>query len=160
MTIESEGRDPGGNYVDPVDSSGDGRSGDSGAAIRRLQAQELPARGRLTRPDGRPSASRAPTRAIAANADHGVDINRNYGVEWGGPGTGTNPYPDPDFLTYHGPEPWSEPETRAFRDFVREHPADRPDHEPHVHRPDAPPAGHRALRPGAGRGAAAGAWVT
>ena len=45
-----------------------------------------------------------------------MDPNRNYGVEWGGPGTSS----DIEDLTYHGPEAWSEPETRAMRDFLRD----------------------------------------
>ena len=39
---------------------------------------------------------------------HGVDLNRNFGHDWA-PLTGEY---------YSGPEPWSEPETRAFRRFV------------------------------------------
>lgn len=44
----------------------------------------------------------------------GVDLNRNYGFEWGGVGS-TGLKCD---LTYRGTEPFSEPETRALRDFV------------------------------------------
>jgi hypothetical protein len=55
----------------------------------------------------------------------GVDLNRNYGGFWGGPGTaGTVPEPtserpaglaDP---TYRGPGPFSEPETQNIRELV------------------------------------------
>lgn len=45
----------------------------------------------------------------------GVDLNRNYGAFWGGPGAAAEP-PDP---TYHGPSGFSEPETRAVRNLVR-----------------------------------------
>jgi protein MpaA len=41
---------------------------------------------------------------------HGVDLNRNWGRRWA-PLTGQY---------YSGPRPWSEPETRAFRDFIHE----------------------------------------
>ncbi|MGJ8636265.1 MAG: M14 family zinc carboxypeptidase [Phycisphaerales bacterium] len=42
----------------------------------------------------------------------GVDINRNWGHEWGGPGSSGNSSSD----TYRGPVPFSEPETSALRD--------------------------------------------
>ncbi|MEQ9716324.1 MAG: M14 family metallopeptidase [Candidatus Asgardarchaeum sp.] len=45
----------------------------------------------------------------------GVDLNRNYNFSWGYEwGASSNPS-DP---TYHGPYPFSEPETQAFRDFI------------------------------------------
>jgi zinc carboxypeptidase len=49
--------------------------------------------------------------------DRGVDPNRNYGVEWGGAGSGNDVWD----LTYHGPSPWSEPETEGFRRWLRDH---------------------------------------
>jgi Zinc carboxypeptidase len=44
----------------------------------------------------------------------GVDPNRNYGAFWGGPGSSG------DFFTqtYHGPGPFSEPETQNVRELV------------------------------------------
>lgn len=48
----------------------------------------------------------------------GVDLNRNYGYMWGTGGSSANPRSD----TYMGPEPFSEPESRAVRDFVVAHP--------------------------------------
>jgi carboxypeptidase T len=48
----------------------------------------------------------------------GVDLNRNYGYRWGGPGSSGAPADD----TYRGPAPFSEPETQAVRDFVEAHP--------------------------------------
>jgi hypothetical protein len=59
--------------------------------------------------------------------DLGVDLNRNYGEQWGGPGTeherdGTFPE-DPESgsfgITYHGPGAFSEPEVQGFREFTR-----------------------------------------
>lgn len=44
----------------------------------------------------------------------GVDINRNYSVQWGQPGASTNPTD----VTYCGTGPFSEPETQAQRDLV------------------------------------------
>jgi hypothetical protein len=47
----------------------------------------------------------------------GVDPNRNYGFNWGGPGSSA----DVTSQSYHGPAPRSEPEVRAVWDFVRTH---------------------------------------
>jgi len=52
----------------------------------------------------------------AAFRDTGVDPNRNYGVDWGGPGTSSQRLS----LVYHGPAPWSEIETDSFRRFIRD----------------------------------------
>ena len=45
----------------------------------------------------------------------GIDLNRNYGAFWGGPGSGASA----GVLgqTYRGPAPFSEPETEAFHRF-------------------------------------------
>ena len=44
----------------------------------------------------------------------GVDNNRNYGSNWGGPGASSNP----NDQSYRGPGPFSEPETRAVKELV------------------------------------------
>lgn len=44
----------------------------------------------------------------------GVDLNRNWGYEWGGEGSSGTQNND----TYRGPSAFSEPETQALRDFV------------------------------------------
>ncbi|GIJ50724.1 peptidase M14 [Virgisporangium aliadipatigenens] len=44
----------------------------------------------------------------------GVDLNRNYGGFWGGPGASTNWSSD----TYRGSEPFSEPEAQNIRELV------------------------------------------
>jgi murein tripeptide amidase MpaA len=46
--------------------------------------------------------------------DNGVDPNRNYGEQWGGPGTSSQQ----NSLVYHGTGPFSEPETQAVRQFL------------------------------------------
>ena len=51
--------------------------------------------------------------------DDGVDLNRNYGFQWGLDDEGSSA--QPGSVTYRGDDPFSEPETRAVRDFVAEH---------------------------------------
>jgi uncharacterized repeat protein (TIGR01451 family) len=51
------------------------------------------------------------------DGSYGVDLNRNYGYMWGYDNIGSSPTPSSD--TYRGPSAWSEPETRAVRDFVQ-----------------------------------------
>ncbi|MEZ4814668.1 MAG: M14 family metallopeptidase [Bdellovibrionota bacterium] len=48
------------------------------------------------------------------NGRFGVDLNRNYGYEWGGGGASTSEASD----TYRGPAPFSEIEIQNIRDFV------------------------------------------
>lgn len=49
----------------------------------------------------------------------GVDLNRNYGYNWGDGfgGSSSDPYSD----TYHGPDPFSEPETQMAKAFIEAH---------------------------------------
>ncbi len=49
---------------------------------------------------------------------YGVDLNRNYGYEWGHNSGSSG---DPGSNTYRGPEAFSEPETRALRDLCLAH---------------------------------------
>lgn len=49
----------------------------------------------------------------------GVDLNRNFGYQWGCCGGSS---PDPPDATYRGPAPFSEPESAALRDFAASHP--------------------------------------
>jgi hypothetical protein len=44
----------------------------------------------------------------------GVDPNRNYDAQWGGPSTSLNPCSD----IYHGVKPHSEPEVKSLTDYV------------------------------------------
>ena len=46
---------------------------------------------------------------------HGVDLNRNFEVAWGERGASD----DPRSPIYHGPSPFSEPESVALRDLLR-----------------------------------------
>ena len=120
VTIESEGLNPDGSYEDPVDSGGSsGDQGNGSGAYKRKTCTDhdepaneaIPCIARtsyLATPD--------PTDGPDDPADRGVDPNRNYGVEWGGPGTAS----DPEDLTYHGPNAWSEAETESVRRFIRD----------------------------------------
>lgn len=53
-------------------------------------------------------------RAQNRNGSYGVDLNRNYGHGWGTGGSSSDPNSD----VYMGPSAFSEPETRAIRDYV------------------------------------------
>ena len=92
-TIESEGRNPDGSYEDPVDSGGEpGRdtSGDQARARAPTSARtaRIPTRRRrCPASPARATTSARPDGHGERPADRGVDPNRNYGVEWGGPGT-------------------------------------------------------------------------
>ncbi len=47
---------------------------------------------------------------------YGVDLNRNFGYQWGYDNVGSSPTPSSE--TYRGPSAFSELETQAVRDFV------------------------------------------
>jgi carboxypeptidase T len=53
-------------------------------------------------------------RSVNPGGTYGVDLNRNYDARWCKAGASTSPSAD----TYCGPSAFSEPETRAIRDFV------------------------------------------
>jgi len=53
------------------------------------------------------------------NGTYGVDLNRNYGYQWGYDNSGSSPTPSSD--TYRGPSAFSEPETQMVRDFCLSH---------------------------------------
>jgi carboxypeptidase T len=60
-----------------------------------------------------------PTRGENCKGEtRGVDLNRNYSVNWEKPEGRSN---DPCAENYGGPHAFSEPETRAVRDFLLEH---------------------------------------
>ena len=58
-------------------------------------------------------------RRVNDDGTFGVDLNRNYGYEWGFNDTGSSP--NPGSSTYRGPEGFSEPETEAVRQFCEAH---------------------------------------
>ena len=49
----------------------------------------------------------------------GVDLNRNYGYEWGHDDEGSSSFPGSE--TYRGPSPFSEPETQAIKYLCENH---------------------------------------
>jgi hypothetical protein len=59
-------------------------------------------------------------KSVNSDGTWGVDLNRNYGWEWGPawPGSSSNP----GQADYHGPAAFSEPETRAMRDLMAAQP--------------------------------------
>ncbi|MBX3042887.1 MAG: T9SS type A sorting domain-containing protein [Candidatus Kapabacteria bacterium] len=60
-------------------------------------------------------------RRINSDGSVGVDLNRNYGPDyaWDAPNNGSSSRGNLE--TYRGESPFSEPETRAVRDFMRSH---------------------------------------
>ena len=87
----------------------DGGLGGTFAYRRKNCDGALPGRGRATTP-----------RSVPCYYQYGVDPNRNYGFDWGGPGAST----DPTTQTYRGTGQWSEPETQAVWQLL----ADPPGH--------------------------------
>ncbi len=71
----------------------------------------------LTNPDG--GGFWRKNRRDNFDGTFGVDLNRNYGFEWGFDDQGSSPVTDAQ--TYRGPAPFSEPETQAVRDFCNAH---------------------------------------
>ncbi|MFL5846805.1 MAG: M14 family zinc carboxypeptidase [Solirubrobacteraceae bacterium] len=63
--------------------------------------------------------TQAGTEALPCAFKDGIDLNRNYGAFWGGPGSGEAPGPDDQ--TYRGPTPFSEPETQAVHRWSSAH---------------------------------------
>lgn len=53
------------------------------------------------------------------NGTFGVDLNRNYGYQWGAANGGSSGNPASE--VYRGPSAFSEPETRMVRDFCLQH---------------------------------------
>jgi hypothetical protein len=70
-------------------------------------------RNRTTNPGG--GGMWRKNRRVNGGGTYGVDLNRNYGYNWGYDNQGSSPTPSSD--TYRGPAPFSEPETSALRVF-------------------------------------------
>lgn len=64
-------------------------------------------------------ATQAGTEGLPCAFKDGIDLNRNYGAFWGGPGSGASP--GPLGQTYRGPRPFSEPEAEAVHRWSSEH---------------------------------------
>jgi hypothetical protein len=58
-------------------------------------------------------------RSFNSGGARGVDLNRNFGYMWGYDNSGSSPNPSSE--TYRGTGPFSELETKAYRDFVTAH---------------------------------------
>lgn len=71
----------------------------------------------LTNPNG--GGMHRKNRRPGCTSSPGVDLNRNWGFQWGFDDVGSNP--DPCGATYRGTDPFSEPETQVIRDFVLDH---------------------------------------
>ncbi len=71
-------------------------------------------RNQVTNPDGLGIWRK--NRRLISPGVYGVDLNRNYGYEWGYDNNGSSPNPNDE--TYRGAGPFSEPETQAMRDFA------------------------------------------
>ncbi|CAH2093038.1 unnamed protein product [Euphydryas editha] len=56
-------------------------------------------------------------RARVGGTIFGVDLNRNFGYSWGRGGL-EHTSDDPSHINFRGPEPFSEPETAAIKDFI------------------------------------------
>ncbi|RKN49729.1 peptidase M14 [Micromonospora costi] len=74
----------------------------------------------MKRKNCRVAAGQVPTWEQCAAADSrqlGVDLNRNYGAFWGGPGSSASPTAE----NHHGAAPYSEPEIAAMTDLLNSH---------------------------------------
>ena len=57
-----------------------------------------------------------PNGSVPCELQWGIDPNRNYGYNWGGPGSSGERFSQ----SYRGPGPWSEPETQAVHEFSQQ----------------------------------------
>ncbi len=62
----------------------------------------------------RPTVPAQAAQPCATRTNSGVDLNRNYGAYWGGPGSSN----DPTTQGFRGPSPYSEPESEAVHRFT------------------------------------------
>lgn len=90
--------------------AGDGRGGND--AMNTVTYPQEYRRKNWRLPNDAPAGSCVTT--SQGVSEPGVDPDRNYGALWGGPGADT----DLTSLTYRGPGPFSEPESRNIRQLV------------------------------------------
>ena len=72
---------------------------------------------RRTNPNGGGMRRKNMRNAFYDNDNYGVDLNRNWGAEWGYDNLGSSPYPSN--WDYRGSGPFSEPESQVVRDFSK-----------------------------------------
>lgn len=60
-------------------------------------------------------------RSLQRRGRIGVDLNRNFGFQWGPNRPNGGSSGNPSSGIFRGPRPFSEPESRALRDLVRDH---------------------------------------
>jgi hypothetical protein len=58
-------------------------------------------------------------RRLNSGGSYGIDLNRNFGFNWGYNNVGSSPTPSSE--TYRGTGPFSEPETQNLRQFCNQH---------------------------------------
>ena len=100
-----------GELVDLREADGGGTATILGTPGQRLQAQELPRSSTGRTPPTAPARWRATS---PGGYGIGIDLNRNYGGYWGGPGA-SDLFADP---TYRGAAAFSEPETQNIRELI------------------------------------------
>ncbi len=103
--INGDGYNASREAPDPADSTGDPGGAPSLAESVAVGGSLAYRRKNCHGPDDNP--------ATPCDATNGVDPNRNYGFNWGGPGASSSP----NSQSYRGSGPWSEPETQAVHEF-------------------------------------------
>lgn len=91
----------------------DGQDPNITQLLNRRQVWVVP----MMNPDGHIRAEQGLSWRKNTNTSYGgdgVDLNRNFGWEWGGPGSSNRP----GDATYRGPKPFSEPETQALKNLM------------------------------------------
>lgn len=85
-----------------------------GYAISRYRIHEMKRKNCRMAPGEEPTFDEC---ADPDSASLGVDLNRNYGSFWGGPGSSSDPLAG----NHHGEKPYSEPEIQAMSDLITSH---------------------------------------
>ena len=104
-----------GEYVDLRDLNDYDPLGGTGSVLATPGRSYMRKNCRIVDGQDTPDATCKALLATPGGFGHGVDLNRNYGGFWGGPGA-SDLIAEP---TYRGAEAFSEPETQNIRDLVR-----------------------------------------